>query len=172
MLARVMRPTFDLSTLRQRLLLAAWIVLIVGFKGGMSYLGHPRADDRVRATELAAKVDPAGYRALSFVQDTRHGVKIEEHTPWGLRLYLDKPVYGIAWNAAKAADQACVELHRHQSVLFVLDREIDVAGFRAALAGCDQAQSQADGTWRQRGLVRAWIGPDGQGTIAPTTGSR
>ena len=171
MLARVMRPAFDLSTLRQRLLLAAWIVLIVGFKGGMSYLGHPRADDRVRATELSAKVDPAGYRALSFVQDTRHGVKIEEHTPWGLRLYLDKPVYGIAWNAAKAADQACTELHRHQSVLFVLDREIDVAGFRAALAGCDQAQSQADGTWRQRGLVRAWIGQDGPGTIAPTTGS-
>jgi len=164
MIARMLRPGFDLGTLRQRLLLGAWIVVMLVLKGGISVYGHPRADDRQRAAELSAIAAPASYRALSFVQDTRHGVKIEEHTPWGMRLYLDKPLYGVAWNARTGIDRVCTELHRHRSVLFVLDAEIDVASFRAALSKCDVAGSSALGTWRHRGLVRAWIGT----TAAPS----
>ena len=116
---------------------------------------------------------PRNYRALSFVQDTAYGVKIEEHTPWGLRLYLDKPVYGIAWNGAKALEQACAELDRHHSVLFVLDREIAVGDFRASLAHCGAVRSQDRGRWRRRGLVRAWSGGDAPvpGSAATSTGS-
>lgn len=158
LLARVIRPGFNLSTLRQRLLLGAWIVVMLSLKAGVSYLGHPRADDRQRAAELSAIAAPGSYQALSFVQDTRHGVKIEEHTPWGMRLYLDKPLYGVAWNAKTGIDRVCTELRRHRSVLYVLDAEIDVASFRAALSKCDVAGSSALGTWRHRGLVRAWTG--------------
>jgi 4-amino-4-deoxy-L-arabinose transferase len=160
MLARIVRPRFDLSTLRQRLLLGAWIVVMITLKGGISYMTHPRADDRQRAAELAKMAEPSTYQAISFVQDTEHGVKIEEHTPWGMRLYLDKPIYGVAWNASHAIDQACTELRRHHTVLFVLDKEIGVTSFRSALSQCHVQATTSDlGTWRHRGLVRAWLAP-------------
>ncbi len=156
MLARSVRPAFNLASWQQKMVLALWIVVMLVIKAGVSYLGDPRADDQVRAAELGALVNPQSYKALSFVQDTSHGVKIEEHTPWGLRLYMNMPVYGIAWNGDAAIGQACTELRRHGSVLFVLDREINVATFRQDLADCPQVSSSAEGTWRRRGVVRAW----------------
>lgn len=159
MIALEMRARFDLSTWRQRVLLAAWVVVLLAVKGGGAYFAHPRADDRLRSTELAQRVPPSRYAALSFVQDTAAGVKIEEHTPWGMRLYLGKPVYGVAWRDPAAQDALCGELARHGSVLFAIDRTIDVAVFRLALSKCPGTQSAALGDWRRRHLVSASSAP-------------
>ena len=157
MLALDLHERIDLTRTRQRLALAAWIVLLVAIKAVAGYAVHPKTDNRVRARELAAITGKADYNALVFILDRRSEVAVEQHTPWGLRIYAHRTVYGIAWRGAGAADRLCHALDRHHRVLYLVESGVPTAAVATAVQQCAGGAYTTIplGEWRQRTLLLA-----------------
>jgi len=151
LIALELRERVDLRRPRQQLLLAVWVVVLLGIKAGAAYAWHSKDDNRQMAVELRAAVPAAPYKALIFVENTAQGYTIEEATPWGLRMYLGKPVYGIAWLAPEGADALCHALHNEGKALVVIDPDLGAGAIAPALARCPARVSEL-GTWRGNAL--------------------
>ena len=149
--ALALRDKFDLGTPRQRFWLFAWIIVLLAAKACVGYLIHPLEDNRLSARQLAALAEKTPYSSLVFLEDTAFDYSVEEQTPWGLRLYMNKPVYGIAWRLPEGPAEACRAL-RVRPALLVVDRAIDATGVNAALARCGVRDVIRLGSWRSNAL--------------------
>ncbi|RDI97557.1 glycosyltransferase family 39 protein [Dyella solisilvae] len=140
MIALALRDRIDLTSWRQRIMLGIWVVLLLGIKGGAALYGHPLSDDRAIARQLASMVGQTDYSAIAFVEAVESTEQRVEHTPWGIRLYLGKPIYAIAWKHPDAAQKICRLSDRHSSLLLVVDGSIGAATMPAVLAQCPGRQ--------------------------------
>ena len=147
MIALALRDRIDLASWRQRLMLSIWVVLLLAIKGGVALYGHPRSDDRAIARQLALRVGQTDYSAIAFVEAVESEEQRVEHTPWGVRLYLDKPIYAVAWRSPDAAQKICRLSDRHSSLLLVVDGSIGAATMPAVLAQCPGRQHVELGSW-------------------------
>lgn len=148
LVAARMAPTFDLASRRNAVLLAAWVVVLLAAKAAVAYGYHTQIDDRAASQEIAAVTAGSGYHALVFVENASNGYAIEEQTPWGVRLYLDKPVYGIRWLDADAAARMCSAIEAQGPSLLLVDRSIPPDHLARALGQCRAAATPV-GTWRK-----------------------
>jgi 4-amino-4-deoxy-L-arabinose transferase-like glycosyltransferase len=156
LLALALREQVDLRKTRQRALLAVWIVALLAGKAYGSYAMHPSKDDRRAAQELAALTQSQPYAALAFVQNTDYDYTIEEETPWGARMYLDKTVYGIPWQAEQGKPALCHALHSAGSTLLVVDPYLKAENIlRRIQPLCAPRRVVPLGSWRSRELV--WV---------------
>lgn len=155
MLALQLQDRIDLTRTRQRIVLGVWVLALIALKGAGGYYLHSRSDNRVRVQELETVVAGAPYTALTFVDLTSNDVAIEEHTPWGMRLYIDKPIFGVAWSKPDSGARICAALSAHASVLYVIDPEISLEDFHAALQPCHPQATKNLGIWRKQQLV--WV---------------
>jgi 4-amino-4-deoxy-L-arabinose transferase-like glycosyltransferase len=153
MLALQLQDRIDLTRTRQQILLGVWIVALIALKGMGGYYLHSDSDNRVRVQQLEAVVAGAPYTALTFVDMTSNDVAIEEHTPWGMRLYINKPIFGIAWSKPDSSASICALLREHASILYVVDPKIAADAFRAAVLQCHPQAATSLGSWRQQRLV-------------------
>lgn len=153
LLALTLRLSVDLQATRQRLLLGAWVVALLVSKAAVAYVVHPREDIRVAAQELGAMSAPHDYTSVVFVEDTALDYTIEQRTPWGLRLYLNKPVFGIAWQANKPTAALCRAVHGRTPALLAIEPSIHPRAVASALATCGLRQSATLGVWRKQTLV-------------------
>ncbi|MFC3654077.1 ArnT family glycosyltransferase [Dyella humi] len=147
MIALALRDRIDLASWRQRFMLGVWLVLLLAMKGGVALYAHPLSDDRVFARQLASRVGETEYSAIAFVEAADSTVAMEEHTPWGMRLYLDKPIYAVAWQGPQAAQTICLLSDRHPSLLLIVDGSLDGAALPAVLAQCPGRQDVKLGSW-------------------------
>ncbi len=155
LLARALQRRFDPARATPWLALGLWLVVLLAVKGGVGWFAHPAADNRLAARQLAASTSAHAYDAIVFVENTAQDYDIEEQTPWGLRLYLDKPIYGVAWRQAQATAELCGTLRRHGHTLLVLDPAIAPAAVEPALAGCTPGGAVQLGAWRRSALLLA-----------------
>jgi 4-amino-4-deoxy-L-arabinose transferase len=151
LLALELSERVDLRQPRQQALLAAWVVVLLGVKAGLAYGWHPKYDDRQMAAELGATTPIQQYKALIFVENTAVDYVIEEATPWGLRMYLGKPVYGIPWLAPQGAEALCHALRNEGRALVVTDAELRPQAIRPALQRCPGKVTEL-GSWRGNSL--------------------
>ena len=152
-LALKLRDGIDLHKPQQRVLLGVWIVALLAVKGGVAYFVHPASDDRLAAQQLAATARPAGYDAIVFVENTDQAYAVEENTPWGLNLYLDKPVYGVAWGAQSNVERLCRAVHRQHATLLVMDAATLSPTLQAIAGHCRLRPPIAVGSWRHHELA-------------------
>jgi len=151
LLALELRDRVDLGQTRQKLLLAAWVAVLLTAKGVAAYDWHSKDDNRQAAAELSAATPTDRYASIIFVENTEADYTIEEATPWGLRLYLSKVVYGIPWLAPHGGDALCHALHNEGKALVVVDPDLGPRAVEPALAQC-QAKVADLGTWRKNTL--------------------
>lgn len=155
LLASGQRPVIDLQRGSHRKLLVAWVALLLVGKGVASCCVHPASDHAVAARELAALAPPRSYAAVVFVENVETDYKVEERTPWGLRLYLRKPVYGLAWYVAGHTERLCHALHANHSALLLLAAPVAHQALAAVKADCPVRSITPVGVWRRREL--AWV---------------
>lgn len=148
LLALELRDRIDLRQRKQQLLLAAWIVVLLAAKGIAAYDWHSADDNRQAAAELRAATPVERYRAIIFVENTAIDYTIEEATPWGLRLYLGKVIYGIPWLAPHGGEALCHALHNEGRALVVIDPALGPKAIEPALAQCPAKVTEL-GTWRK-----------------------
>lgn len=153
LLAFKLRDDIDLAKPKQSVLLGVWILVLLAVKGGVAYFVHPMADNRLAAQQLAATVQPNSYDAAVFVENTNQAYAVEENTPWGLNLYLDKPIYGVAWNAPASVDRLCQATHGRRASLLVMDAATASSTLKAITDRCHFCQAIPLGSWRHRELV-------------------
>lgn len=158
LMARKLAGWIDLRKTVQRAGLAIWIVVLLAFKGGVAYaVRQPQIDNRLTAQELNARVAPGDYSAVVFVQSTAAAYDIEEATPWGVRLYLGKPVYAVAWLAPDGPATLCHAVQRAGSALIVVADQLVPARTQLVrtLSQCTRSRVIDAGSWRQRPLLLA-----------------
>lgn len=148
LVAARMAPTFDLASRRNVFLLAAWVMVLLVVKAVTAYGYNTQIDDRATSQEVAAAAADTHYRALVFVEKATDSYAIEEQTPWGMRLYLDKPVYGIRWMDTDAAAQICTAIQTQGQSLLLVDRDIPRKDLERALGHC-QTSITPVGAWRK-----------------------
>lgn len=148
LLALELRDRIDLRQRRQQWLLAAWVVVLLAAKGIAAYDWHSANDNRQAAAELRAATPVERYRAIIFVENTAVNYTIEEATPWGLRLYLGKVIYGIPWLAPHGGEALCHALHNEGKALVVIDPDLGPKAIEPALAQCPGKVTEL-GTWRK-----------------------
>lgn len=148
MLALELRDRVDLSKTNQRVWLAVWIVVLLVLKGVGAYVAHPSVDNRVISQQLRAVTPPDTYTAVTFVQNTDQDYTIEEATPWGVRLYLNKTVYGIPLRSERSAEALCHALRAAGSTLVVVDPDLKSEDLQPALALCTPRRVVPLGSWR------------------------
>ncbi|HUA80818.1 MAG TPA: glycosyltransferase family 39 protein [Dyella sp.] len=151
LLALELRDRVDLRQTKQKIALGVWMVLLLAVKAAAAYGVHSVNDNRIAAQELAAATHLDSYQAIIFVENTPLDYTIEEATPWGLRMYLGKPVYGIPWLAPQGADALCHALHNAGTALVVIDPDLGPQAIAPALAHCP-GHVQDLGVWRQSAL--------------------
>ena len=147
MIGLALRDRIDLASSRQWLALCAWIAVLLAFKGAVGAYMHPRQDDRFLARQLNALTAGADVSAVAFVESTGSSVETSEHTPWGMRLYLDKPLYAIAWKRPTAAASLCRLAERYPSLVVVVDKGIGKARMLADTAPCMPHRHVDVGRW-------------------------
>ncbi|WP_158545098.1 ArnT family glycosyltransferase [Dyella monticola] len=152
LLALALRDRIDLRQTRQKLLLGAWIVVLLAVKATVAYGWHSSLDNRKAAQELSAMTATSHYNAVIVVENTTLGYDIEEQTPWGLRLYMEKPVYGIAYHAPDGAQTLCHALHNAGKALVVINPDLGPGALGPVLAQCP-AHVTPLGTWRRNALA-------------------
>jgi len=155
LLALALRRRILPGSTAQRVALGLWIVALLAIKAGAGWMAHPSADNRLFAQQLAAKGEGSAYGSIVFVENTAKDYDIEEQTPWGLHLYLGKPVYGVAWRQAQAAPTLCGVVRTNAPVLLALDPEIPPETVESTLAGCGLHSTTRLGTWRRGALILA-----------------
>jgi 4-amino-4-deoxy-L-arabinose transferase-like glycosyltransferase len=156
LLARALAPRIDLARRGQQLALGAWLVLLLAIKATAAYAVHPKADNRLRTQQVEAMAHGARFDAMAFILDTTSRNAVEESTPWGMRMYMNRPVYGIGWHQADRETRLCKVLHRHPDVLLAVDAGVRLAEVKQAAARCRTLAAPAPsmlGTWRHRRLV-------------------
>lgn len=153
MLALKLRNRISLTGTGQRALLGLWVVILIGLKAGIGFGMHPAKDNRLRAQQLGQYTQGANYAALAFVENTNSDVGVEEHTPWGMRLYTGKTVYGIASRKPGSGERICKILKSQGSVLFAVNSGSNTATFRSAVAKCGRVSTTDLGQWRDRKLL-------------------
>ncbi|MDA3913722.1 glycosyltransferase family 39 protein [Oleiagrimonas sp.] len=154
MLALDLRSRVDLTRNRQRLALAAWILVLLTLKAVAAYAVHPKVDNLKRAQELEQTTGGASYDALVFILDKTSHTAVEESTPWGMRIYTHRPVYGIAWHAQDRAARVCKELDREANSLFLIAPRIDPAQVATIMDRCPgHVTRTVVGAWRHQTLV-------------------
>jgi 4-amino-4-deoxy-L-arabinose transferase-like glycosyltransferase len=154
MLALELRPHIDLNATRYRVGLLLWVALLLCLKGGAAYLFHPSIDNKLLAQELSKQVSPDRYAAVIFIQNTDQSYTIEEETPWGLRMYLDKPVYGIPLLDPQGGAALCHALQAWPASLVVVDPNTPLVDANTALQACKARNITRTGIWRDRILER------------------
>ncbi|HEX7326397.1 MAG TPA: glycosyltransferase family 39 protein [Rhodanobacteraceae bacterium] len=154
LLALALGDDIDLRLVRQRVLFGAWVVALLALKGGIAYFVHTPRDERAMARELTALTRSRAFGALVFVEATRKAYAVEEHTPWGLTLYLDKPVYGIAWGGPESPTQLCRAVRGHRTSLLLLDAATAPSARPVIVHQCGVRAIVPMGTWRGRVLDR------------------
>lgn len=153
LLALALQRRVVLDSTAQRLALGLWIVALLAIKAGAGWMAHPAADNRLFAQQLAAFGQGNAYGSIVFVENTARDYDIEEQTPWGLHLYMGKPVYGVAWGKAQAADTLCGVVRANSPALLALDPAVQPEAVESALAGCGWHGSTRLGTWRRGTLI-------------------
>lgn len=148
LLAATLRDVIDPGKTKQRALLGAWILALLAVKGGVAYFVHPAADNRVAARQLAAMVPPDAYDAVVFVENTQQAYAVEENTPWGLNLYLDKPIHGVAWTAPGSAVRFCRTLDGQRTSLLVMDAATASSALQTVANRCHAHSAVHLGAWR------------------------
>jgi len=139
---------FDPARPSHRWLVIAWVAVLLVAKAVGAYVEVARVDNRVMSREIASIASGLDYRSLVFVHMTTDVYAMEEQTPWGVRLYLDRPVYGIRWQEADAAQQICGAVAKQGRSVLLVDREIPAADLAAAMNRC-KLHVQPIGTWRK-----------------------
>lgn len=152
--ASQMEYSFDLGKLRTKVLLVAWVLALLAVKGTAGYAHQAKLDNRQIAEDIATSAQSANYHALMFVGEASDTYAVEEQTPWGVRLYLNKPVYGITWRNADAGTQLCAAIKTQGTTLLVVDHDIDAAALSASLNAC-HALAHPAGKWRNNTLLLA-----------------
>lgn len=153
LLALMLRERLTLSSGGQKGLLVAWVAVLIGIKAGISFYVHPHKDNRLRAQLLDQATHGVTYSALTFVENTDDKVAVQEHTPWGMRLYLNKTVYGVAWQRSNGARRACQLASREVPMLYAVGQNINPAAFASALSRCGVGTVTNLGRWRHRTLM-------------------
>lgn len=143
--------TFDIGRPRTVGLLAVWIVLLLATKGMAAHGYGATVDNRRAAREIAASMGSSDYHALIFLEEATDTYAVEEQTPWGLRFYLDRPVYGVWWHSPDAGTQICAAIRTQGKSLLLLDRDIPSANAQALLNTCS-ATAKPVGVWRNNVL--------------------
>lgn len=146
-----MESTFDPGSRRTMGLLAGWLVLLLVTKGVAAYGYHSNVDNRQAAKEIAASVGAADYRALIFLEEATDNYAVEEQTSWGVRFYLNRPVFGIWWHSPDASAQLCSAIKTQGVSLLLVDQDIPSANAQALLNACGAAVESA-GVWRNNML--------------------
>jgi 4-amino-4-deoxy-L-arabinose transferase len=160
LLARALAPRIDFSRGRQKVALGIWLMLLLAIKATAAYAVHPKADNRLRARQVLAMTHGAHFGAMAFILDTVSRNAVEESTPWGMRMYTDRPVYGIGWHRHSRDERLCKVLASHRSVLLAVDREVRLAEVERSVAHCQPGLDPADlGTWRNRRLLMVHASP-------------
>lgn len=157
-MVRGLASRVDLHKNSWRAGLAVWIVALLACKGGVAYaLQQPQLDNRLIARELNARVVPDAYSAVVFVQATAAAYDIEEATPWGVRLYLDKPVYAVAWLSQGGPATLCRAVQRAGSALVVVANDLVPVRTQVSrtLSQCTRSGAIDAGTWRRQPLILA-----------------
>ncbi len=155
LLAAGRHPAIDLRKPMQRNLLVAWVIVLLGVKGGVSCFVHPVADHRLAARQLSALTRAHAYDAMVFVEDVNTDYQVEERTPWGLRLYLGKPVYALAWYGPGHTARLCRAVHAGRSALLLLAAPTARQAVHAIEDRCPVRSILHVGTWRKRELE--WV---------------
>lgn len=153
LLASAGRNVIDLHKPVQRNLLVAWVALLLIAKGAVACFVHPVSDHRLGARQLASVTRTDTYAALVFVENVNTNYEVEERTPWGLRLYLRKPVYGLAWYGPRHAARLCHAAHADSSALLLLAAPVANEALHAIDAQCPVRAMTRLGIWQQRQLV-------------------
>ncbi|WP_233840348.1 glycosyltransferase family 39 protein [Dyella sp. 2HG41-7] len=151
LLAFELRHRVDLRQTKQKVLLGVWMVVLLAVKAGAAYGVHSLNDNRIAAQELAAATHPERYQAIIFVENTPLDYTIEEATPWGLRMYLGKPVYGIPLLAPQGPEALCHALHNAGTALVVIDPDLGSEAIAPALTRCP-GHVEDLGAWRKSPL--------------------
>lgn len=157
LLASGRHPANDLHKSVWRGLLVVWVLVLLAAKGGVAYAVHPQSDHRRAAGELAAIAAPATYDALIFVENADTAYQVQERTPWGLRLYLRKPVYGLAWYAPGHAGRLCRAVRANHAALLLLAIPTPRQAIDTIDRRCPVRTMVPLGTWRHHELE--WIAP-------------
>ncbi|MBN8924906.1 MAG: glycosyltransferase family 39 protein [Rhodanobacter sp.] len=155
LLALALRRRITLRGTTQRLAVGLWLVALLAVKAGAGWMAHPVTDNLAAAQQLAAKSEGNAYSSIVFVENTGKDYELQEQTPWGLRLYLDRPVYGVAWHEAQAASTLCNVARTNSPALLVLDPAIQPEAVESTLAGCGLERSVRLGDWRRNVLILA-----------------
>jgi 4-amino-4-deoxy-L-arabinose transferase-like glycosyltransferase len=148
LVASRMAPTFNLALRRNALLLAAWVLVLLAVKALPAHGYGADIDDGVGAREVATATAGTGYHALVFVEKATDSYAIEEQTPWGMRLYLGKPVYGIRWMDTDVAAQICAAIRAQGPSLLLVDHDIAPKDLERVLGHC-HASAMPVGAWRK-----------------------
>lgn len=149
----VLRDRVNLASNRWRLALGVWVVCLLMLKAGVAWYAHPRLDDRRMAHQLAAMTGNAAFSAVAFVESTGSSVATSEHTPWGMRLYLGRTLYAVAWKRPAAARALCRAARRYPSVLLVVDSSIGEAPVLAGMRSCMRYRYVDIGRWHASNVV-------------------
>ncbi|GLQ96736.1 hypothetical protein GCM10007863_11560 [Dyella mobilis] len=154
MVALSLRHAVDLHRTKQRIWLLIWVIALLSAKAYGAYFMHSENDNRLMAKQLSEQVSPESYATMIFIENTDEDYYIEEETPWGVRMYLDKPVYGIPLNAPQAGESLCHALHSWPSALVVIDSYISPDRVDPLLKACQVHDVTRVGSWRKRVLER------------------
>lgn len=154
LVALQLRDRINLQVPRQRVVLCLWVIALVAAKGAAAYAMHPAEDNRQAAREIAAMTPLQDVAAVIVIVNTDAMYAIEEQTPWGLRLYLNKPVYGVAWRSSDGAASLCSAIREQHQTLVIVDHAIDPATIQPALASCQAHSANQLGSWRGNALLR------------------
>ncbi|TAN04647.1 MAG: glycosyltransferase family 39 protein [Rhodanobacteraceae bacterium] len=156
MLAIGLRQRAGLHPARQWAGLAVWMAILLVAKAWSSYgLHDANRDNRLIAHQIGTAAGPTEYNSVVFVEATASQYAIEEHTPWGIRLYNGKPVYAIAWSSPAGATALCRAMHQSGSALLVLDPGIKSARIGSELSRCAIQGATTVGSWRRHPLMEA-----------------
>lgn len=151
--ARQIAPHVDLRRRGQRAALLLWVLLLLAIKAGAALYLPTRNDERALATQLRAMTGTQHYAALLFAEDAHSAYQREQRTPWGLDLYLRRPVYAVAWAMPTDRPRLCAALHTQGSLLVVAAASV-AQPVRTALRGC-AASVQTLGTLRDHRVLLA-----------------
>jgi 4-amino-4-deoxy-L-arabinose transferase-like glycosyltransferase len=154
MVALELRPHIDLQSTQHRAWVAIWVVALLTLKAGVAYFMTSSSDNQRIAQQLSEQTPPDSYAAMIFIESTAEAYTIEEQTPWGLRLYMNKPIYGIPMLAPQANTALCHALHSWPTSLVVIDSYITPEWVDPILAACRVRSVERVGTWRKRVLER------------------
>ncbi|HTV86155.1 MAG TPA: glycosyltransferase family 39 protein [Dyella sp.] len=150
--AWALRDRLNLRSPPQAAMLALWLLGLIGVKAGTAYFIHSAKDNRLMARQLDAIANPRAYETIIFVQETGVDYAVEEDVPWGLRLYMGKPVYGIPWLASKGESALCHALRASSTSLLVIEPNLKPNDINAVIGRCVDGTIINHGSWRGRRL--------------------